>query len=169
MARDLLLRGVLRFHFDDNPQPWEACGAPAKLLRAARPGAPPPAAATATSAAPRQQVHVFRVTSFDGEPAESDEMAPAWFHRGALPFGSMWADDVHWYPLFLSDRRFEARPRPEKRRRRLGSAGRDVRNVSAVQGTFWFRETTRLVSHTLQAVPDHALGGGPESGPRTVL
>jgi 8-oxo-dGTP pyrophosphatase MutT (NUDIX family) len=46
-------------------------------------------------------VHVYGVASWSGEPAESDEMAPAWFDARALPFGRMWADDRYWYPRFV--------------------------------------------------------------------
>ncbi|KAK3246454.1 hypothetical protein CYMTET_16878 [Cymbomonas tetramitiformis] len=93
-ALDMERRGVLRFIFDDNPQPWE--------------------------------VHVFHATEFSGEPLETDEMAPVWFLEADIPFDKMWADDVHWYPLFLGGKCF--------------------------RGEFFFTKTTTLVKHTLEEV-----------------
>lgn len=36
-----------------------------------------------------------------GEPTESEEMAPQWFHEGAVPFARMWEDDQVWLPRVL--------------------------------------------------------------------
>ena len=38
-----------------------------------------------------------------GEPKETEEMAPKWFPANlqTLPFGSMWPDDVYWFPALL--------------------------------------------------------------------
>lgn len=52
------------------------------------------------------EVHVFRVEGFSGEPKESEEMCPQWFHTDRIPFNDMWPDDVHWFPLFLRGSRF---------------------------------------------------------------
>ncbi len=54
------------------------------------------------------EVHVFRATDFRGEPAESDEMRPEWFHVHDIPFDDMWSDDRHWLPLLLEGKRFTA-------------------------------------------------------------
>ena len=75
----------------------------------------------------------------------------------------MWADDVHWYPLFLSGTPFRVRPRA--RERGVNSAapatapGCSLRPVAPAppQGTFWFRETTTLVAHQLEAVGEEAV------------
>lgn len=48
-----------------------------------------------------QQVCVYLTERWDGEPAESEEVAPRWFLRGAIPFAEMWADDPFWLPLVL--------------------------------------------------------------------
>jgi 8-oxo-dGTP diphosphatase len=53
-------------------------------------------------------VHVFTATSWDGEPQETAEMAPAWFAIEALPYDKMWADDAHWLPLVLAGVRIDA-------------------------------------------------------------
>lgn len=49
-----------------------------------------------------QQVHVFLADSWQGEPAESEEMAPQWFKSDRLPFDSMWKDDPYWLPRVLN-------------------------------------------------------------------
>lgn len=49
-----------------------------------------------------QQMHVFLVTDWQGEPAESEEMQPAWFAKDKLPLESMWASDVFWMPKVLA-------------------------------------------------------------------
>lgn len=71
-------------------------------------------------------VYVFRVTAFSGDPTPSDEMQPLWMSPEELPFDRMWADDVHWYPLFLAGKRF--------------------------QGEFLFRDTHTLVAHDVWEV-----------------
>lgn len=70
------------------------------------------------------EVHVFNVPSFSGTPVETDEMQPVWFDFADIPYSNMWADDVHWYPLYLADNQF--------------------------QGTFAFTNTTQLVWHHLE-------------------
>ncbi len=52
-------------------------------------------------------VHVFFLYRWLGEPAESEEMRPAWHEKGSLPFELMWPDDQHWFPHVLSGRRIE--------------------------------------------------------------
>ncbi len=55
------------------------------------------------------EVHVFKPDNFRGEPKESEEMKPQWFHFDKIPFKEMWPDDVYWMPLFLSDRKFKGK------------------------------------------------------------
>lgn len=56
------------------------------------------------------EVHVFTASGYaGGEPAETDEMAPAWYAVGAIPYDSMWADDRYWLPTALAGRRFVGR------------------------------------------------------------
>lgn len=52
------------------------------------------------------EVHFFKTNNFNGEPAESDEMKPAWFNIKEIPFDKMWPDDKYWVPLFLKDKKF---------------------------------------------------------------
>lgn len=55
------------------------------------------------------EVHVFKAYEFRGEPTETAEMKPRWFHIEEIPFDKMWADDRHWLPLFLSGKKFRGR------------------------------------------------------------
>jgi len=55
------------------------------------------------------QVHIFKASEIDGEPQETEEMRPEWFEIDKIPFDSMWADDIHWLPLFLADKIFKGR------------------------------------------------------------
>lgn len=49
-----------------------------------------------------QQVHLFVVTQWQGEPAESDEMRPVQFPLTKLPFDQMWDDARYWLPTLLA-------------------------------------------------------------------
>ncbi len=55
------------------------------------------------------EVHVFQVRSFTGAPEESEEMKPQWFSIDAIPYDTMWPDDIHWLPLFLAGKKFKGR------------------------------------------------------------
>ncbi len=55
------------------------------------------------------QIHIFRSDSFLGEPSESEEMNPRWFHIDKIPFKEMWPDDIHWMPSFLKGQKFKGR------------------------------------------------------------
>ena len=46
-------------------------------------------------------VTVFRADGLKGEPTETDEAIPLWASVDAIPYDSMWADDVAWMPLML--------------------------------------------------------------------
>ena len=52
------------------------------------------------------EVHIFKCWDLEQEPEESEEMRPQWFHIDEIPFGEMWADDIHWMPIFLEDKKF---------------------------------------------------------------
>jgi 8-oxo-dGTP pyrophosphatase MutT (NUDIX family) len=72
------------------------------------------------------RVHVFSCSQFEGTPTETEEMSPQWFDESEIPLDKMWADDKHWYPLFLAGKHFE--------------------------GTFHFKDTHTLVKHELTEV-----------------
>lgn len=55
------------------------------------------------------QVHIFSIKKYTGEPRETEEMRPQWFHMDELPFKDMWPDDVYWFPLFFSGKKFRGR------------------------------------------------------------
>lgn len=55
------------------------------------------------------EVHIFKISNFEGEPKEGDEMKPQWFHINDIPFDKMWPDDKYWLPLFLEGKKFKAR------------------------------------------------------------
>ena len=48
-----------------------------------------------------QRAHAFIVTEWEGEPAETEEMAPGWVKLSDIPYDQMWDDDIHWLPLVL--------------------------------------------------------------------
>ncbi|HUW21856.1 MAG TPA: 8-oxo-dGTP diphosphatase [Candidatus Bathyarchaeia archaeon] len=52
-----------------------------------------------------QEVHVYLASDWEGEPTESEEMAPAWFDIRHLPFVNMWIDDPYWLPRVLQGER----------------------------------------------------------------
>ncbi|KAI0682937.1 hypothetical protein BC835DRAFT_1297409 [Cytidiella melzeri] len=62
-------------------------------------------------------IEMFTADEFAGTIAESDEMRPEWFSDGSdpaldlppIPLANMWADDVFWMPMFLSNRLFVGR------------------------------------------------------------
>lgn len=43
-----------------------------------------------------QSVYLFKVTKWQGEPKETDEMRPQWFFLDKIPYESMWAGDDQW-------------------------------------------------------------------------
>lgn len=51
------------------------------------------------------QVHVFTCYEWEGEPKETEEMAPRWFDVSAIPYDEMWADDPYWLPQFLAGKK----------------------------------------------------------------
>lgn len=55
------------------------------------------------------EVHIFRADKFLGEPTESEEMKPRWFHINDIPFKDMWPDDKYWIPLLLSGKKFKGK------------------------------------------------------------
>jgi 8-oxo-dGTP diphosphatase len=52
-----------------------------------------------------QVVHTFLVDHWQGEPVESEEMAPAWFAIAEIPYAAMWDDSVFWLAPVLSGKR----------------------------------------------------------------
>lgn len=53
----------------------------------------------------QQEVHVYMCTRWEGEPTESEEMAPQWYSLNALPYNNMWQDDEIWLPQVLKGKK----------------------------------------------------------------
>lgn len=70
-----------------------------------------------------QEVHVFLIYKWEGEPQESDEMKPQWIPMNAIPYPRMWSDDPYWLPEVL--------------------AGKNV------QGEFSFNSEGEIISHSV--------------------
>ncbi len=57
----------------------------------------------------KNEVHVFYTEEYHGMPAETEEMCPQWFELDALPFDTMWSDDLFWLPRVLAGEKIKAR------------------------------------------------------------
>jgi 8-oxo-dGTP diphosphatase len=55
-----------------------------------------------------QRVTVFISESWQGEPKESDEIAPEWYSAEALPLDLMWDDASYWLQRVLNDEHLDA-------------------------------------------------------------
>ena len=55
-----------------------------------------------------QQVHVFLIREWEGEPEETEEMRPQWFGREVIPYNEMWDDDKYWLPHILEGKKLRA-------------------------------------------------------------
>jgi 8-oxo-dGTP diphosphatase len=55
-----------------------------------------------------QRVTVFIGESWQGEPKESDEIAPEWHSAEALPLDLMWDDASYWLQRVLNDEHLDA-------------------------------------------------------------
>jgi 8-oxo-dGTP diphosphatase/2-hydroxy-dATP diphosphatase len=53
------------------------------------------------------EVHIFKLTNFEAEPIESEEMFPKWYSAHDIPFDQMWPDDQYWFPLLLENKKFQ--------------------------------------------------------------
>jgi 8-oxo-dGTP pyrophosphatase MutT (NUDIX family) len=49
--------------------------------------------------------HTYLCTEWQGEPAETEEMAPQWFKITDIPYHQMWQDDRDWLPLVLDGKK----------------------------------------------------------------
>ena len=70
--------------------------------------------------------HVYVCDKWDGEPSESEEMAPRWFTKDNLPYDEMWEDDIHWLPQVLKGKK--------------------------VQGTFTFDSENHMLTYSVDEV-----------------
>ena len=51
---------------------------------------------------------LFRAHRWDGEPVETDEILPAWYPAGEMPYARMWPDSALWMPRLLAGEYFDA-------------------------------------------------------------
>lgn len=51
---------------------------------------------------------LFRAHRWDGDPVETDEILPAWYPAGGMPYARMWPDSAHWMPRLLAGQYFDA-------------------------------------------------------------
>lgn len=51
---------------------------------------------------------VYVATEWQGEPAETEEMAPKWFKLADIPYNQMWQDDSLWLPQVLDGKLIKA-------------------------------------------------------------
>lgn len=47
-------------------------------------------------------IYAYFCDEWEGEPSESEEMAPQWFTLDRIPYHEMWEDDEYWLPQTLS-------------------------------------------------------------------
>lgn len=60
------------------------------------------------------ECYVFLTKEWEGEPRETEEMAPRWFPLDGLPFEEMWPADRLWIPLVLAGEKIRAEVRFNK-------------------------------------------------------
>ncbi len=54
-------------------------------------------------------VTVFVTYDWNGEPNETEEMAPQWFKLLDIPYEKMWQDDPYWLPIVLTGKTITGR------------------------------------------------------------
>lgn len=55
-----------------------------------------------------QEGHIFIVNKWEGEPKETEEMAPRWFKISDIPYKQMWTDDIYWLDRVLKGEKITA-------------------------------------------------------------
>jgi mutator protein MutT len=58
---------------------------------------------------PDMIAHTFIATQWQGQPTETDEMAPRWYNIAAIPYDQMWDDDILWLPTVLHGKKLRGR------------------------------------------------------------
>lgn len=74
----------------------------------------------------RMYVHVYLSDEWEGEPTETEEMAPEWFKIANIPYHNMWQDDEYWLPQVLAGQK--------------------------VYGEFTFDENDNMLTHDVKVV-----------------
>ena len=55
-----------------------------------------------------QDVRIYSITMWEGEPAETESTRPEWFNMGQIPWERMWYDNKYWLPRVLSGQSVDA-------------------------------------------------------------
>lgn len=55
------------------------------------------------------EAHTYICTKWEGEPTETEEMAPKWFKKSEIPYKEMWQDDIVWLPAVLQGKTLKTR------------------------------------------------------------
>lgn len=55
-----------------------------------------------------QDVTIYEITKWEGEPTETESTKPLWFDKDEIPWEKMWEDNEHWLPKVLSGKEVEA-------------------------------------------------------------
>lgn len=50
-------------------------------------------------------IYAYICDKWEGDPSESEEMMPKWFHIEDIPYGDMWGDDPFWLPHVLDHKK----------------------------------------------------------------
>lgn len=82
-------------------------------------------------------VYTYFCDEWEGEPTESEEMAPKWFAITDIPYLQMWPDDDYWLPQVLAG--------------------------SKIMGEFELDENNGIISHSVRVVeqfPDETQTSG---------
>ena len=54
-----------------------------------------------------QQMHIFFITDWSGDPRETEEVAPQWYDTDKLPYDKMWVDDPYWLPKVIEGKKIK--------------------------------------------------------------
>jgi mutator protein MutT len=54
------------------------------------------------------QGNVYFATAWQGEPQETEEMAPKWCKISEIPYDDMWQNDIIWLPQVLKGKKLAA-------------------------------------------------------------
>ena len=57
---------------------------------------------------PSFEVHIYRTSTFAGEPRETESMVPAWYDIAELPIDQMLESDRTWFPRLIRGESFNA-------------------------------------------------------------
>lgn len=50
-------------------------------------------------------IYAYLCDEWEGDPIETEEMMPKWFHVEDIPYHDMWGDDEFWLPYVLDNKK----------------------------------------------------------------